>query len=423
MKRILAVSFVCAALCCSHVLAADWPGFRGPYGNGYADDGTVPVEWGKDKNVKWKVALPRPGNGSPIVSNGWVLVTCAEDKQGMKRSLYCFDRRDGKQRWVRTVDYDKEEVTHDTNPYCGSTPAADGKRVVVWHGSAGLYCYDLEGQELWGRTLGEFKHIWGYATSPVIYHDRVIMHCGPGERVFMTALDLASGNTLWTTEEPIEGNGSYNLKKLYMGSWCTPLIAKVGGQDQIICTMPTRVVGYDPADGKILWWCDGIRGNKGDLAYSSPVIAGDLCVSIGGFGGPGIGFRLGGTGDITATNRLWRNERNPQSIGSGVVIDGHFYRPNAGPGTIECLDPATGKTLWQSRETGEMWGSIVSAAGRCYVTNRQGTSFVFKPNATQFELLSENPLGEASNSTPAISDGQIFLRTHQNLYCLVGVSE
>jgi outer membrane protein assembly factor BamB len=178
------------------------------------------------------------------------------------------------------------------------------------------------------------------------------------------------------------------------------------------------VVGYAPTDGKILWTCDGIRGPKGDLAYSSPVIADDVCVCIGGYNGPGMAFKLGGAGDITAS-RLWRKESNPQSIGSGVVIDGYFYRPNADPGTIDCLEPATGKILWTDRAGGGvMWGSIVYAAGRCYVTNQKGSTVVFKPNPDKFELLANNNLGETTNSTPAISDGEIFLRTHQHLYCV-----
>jgi outer membrane protein assembly factor BamB len=168
----------------------------------------------------------------------------------------------------------------------------------------------------------------------------------------------------------------------------------------------------------MLWYCDGIRGPKGDLAYSSPVLAGDICIAIGGYGGPGMAFKLGGSGDITAS-RLWRIEVNPQSIGSGVVVDGHFYRPNAGVNTIDCLDPATGKALWSDRAPGSaMWGSIVYAAGRCYVTNQKGETIVFKPNPDKFELLARNDLGEVSNSTPAISDGEIFLRTHQHLYCI-----
>ena len=119
--------------------AEDWPSFRGPAGNGISGEANVPTEWNADENVQWKVALPRPANGSPIVSNGRVFVTSAEDANGRQRSLYCFDRRDGEQLWSHTVAFDKQMPTHKTNPYCGSTPAANGDVVVVWHSSADWY--------------------------------------------------------------------------------------------------------------------------------------------------------------------------------------------------------------------------------------------------------------------------------------------
>ncbi|MCA9143912.1 MAG: PQQ-binding-like beta-propeller repeat protein [Planctomycetales bacterium] len=413
------VAIVLLALVCAESASGeDWPGFRGPAGNGITTGEAPPTTWDASENVKWKAPLPRPANGSPIVSNGRVFVTSAQDDDGHKRSLYCFDRTDGKQLWVHTVDFAKTMPTHKTNPYCGSTPAANGKVVVVWHASAGLVCLDFDGKEVWSRDLGEFEHIWGYGTSPVIYQDRVILHSGPGERIFVAAFDLQTGKTIWEVDEPQQGkNGSEREDGKYKGSWCTPIVANVDGQDQVICTMPTRVMAFDPKDGGVIWTCDGIRGPKGDLSYSSPLLNEGILVSIGGFQGPGIGMRLGGKGDLTDSHRLWRNEKNPQSIGSGVFLDGYIYRPNAGPGTIECLDPKTGEVVWTER-AGTMWGSIVFVAGRCYVTDQDGKTLVFRPNPDKYEGLATNELGEPSNSTPAISDGEIFIRTFGHLYCI-----
>ncbi|HLY72942.1 MAG TPA: PQQ-binding-like beta-propeller repeat protein, partial [Planctomycetota bacterium] len=189
--------------------------------------------------------------------------------------------------------------------------------------------------------------------------------------------------------------------------------------EQVICSMPTRIVAYAPEDGRLLWFCDGLRFDAGDLSYSSPIVAGDLCVVIGGYGGPGLGVRLGGSGDVTASNRVWRNEKNPQSIGSGVYLDGHIYIPYTGANVVACIDPKTGGYLWKSRATGaEMWGSMVYAAGRIYVTDKRGRTVVIKPNPEKLEVLSTNELGEASNCTPAVSDGQIFIRTDKALYCI-----
>jgi outer membrane protein assembly factor BamB len=420
MRQVLAV-FV-AFVSPSFAIAADWPAFRGPLGNGISEETTAPLEWSKTKNVKWSAALPQPGNGSPIVSNGKVFVTCAEDAKGHERSLYCFDRQTGEKAWVKTVTFDKDDPTHETNMYCGSTPAADGKRVVVWHSSAGLYCYDFAGKELWKKDLGAFQHMWGYGSSPVIHNDRVILYTGPGKKeIFVAAFALADGKQLWRTDEPFQGDGDYRAKegefdKAYMGSWSTPLIATLDGKAQAICTLPKRVVSYDLTDGKILWFCEGIRAKNGDLAYSSPSLSGDVCVVTGGFGGPALAVKVGGDGDLTE-KRLWRNDSNPQSIGSGVVIDGYLYRPNAGPGTIECIDPQTGDIKWTERAS-TYWGSIVYVAGRCYAPGQDGVTLVFKPSPKKMEVLAKNSLGEGTNSTPAISDGEFFIRTMKTLHCI-----
>src|SRR5215204_3498910 len=176
-------------------MAADWPAFRGPRGDGVSQEDKAPLHWGgadKGKNVRWKIALPSAGNSSPIVSRGRVFITCAQD-EGTKRSLYCFDRKNGQQLWMKTVE-NAPEPTHRTNPFCGSTPVADGERVVVWHGSAGVFCYTLDGRELWKKDLGQQLHDWGYASSPIIHDGKVILNFGPGDRSFLAALDLKSGD-------------------------------------------------------------------------------------------------------------------------------------------------------------------------------------------------------------------------------------
>ncbi len=418
MRTMLQTALALTLVACS-ASAADWPAFRGASGNGIAAAGPVPHSWSDTVNVKWKVELPRPGNGSPIVSNGAVLVTSALDKEGRQRSLLCYDRSDGSLQWERTVKFDRQMPTHQTNPYCGSTPAANGEQVVVWHGSAGLHCYDLDGTHRWSRDLGEFDHMWGYGTSPVLYGDSVIMHCSPGKRNFLAALDLDDGQTIWKVEEPHTGDGNAREDGKYMGSWCTPVLTQVDGREQLLCTMPTRLIAFDPTDGSRIWWCNGIRGPKGDLAYSSPIIADDLCVSVGGFQGPSIGLRMGGKDDITETHRVWRVESNPQSIGTAVYVDGYLYRPNAGPGTIDCLDPRTGEIIWTERGTGAAhWASIVYAGGHCYATDQDGTTVVFRPNPQKCEIVNTNQLGDPTNATPAISDGQLFLRTSKYLVCI-----
>lgn len=415
----LATATLATGVLATATRAEDWPAFRGPRGDGTSAEESAPLQWSATENIAWKVKLPRPANGSPIVVAGRVFVTSAEDELGKQRSLYCFDRKTGQQLWVRTVDFGKELPTHETNPYSGSTPVADEHRVVVWHASAGLHCYDLDGKPLWSRDLGEFRHQWGYGTSPVLYRNKVVLFTGPGQRSFVTALDAETGKTMWETEEPQDGNGQERKDGKPMGSWTTPVLATIDGRERLLLSLPTRVNAYDPESGSIVWSCDGLRHGRGDLAYSSPIVVGNVCFVTGGYQGPSMAFRMGGSGNITETHRLWRKENSPQSIGTGVVVDGRVYRPNADPGTIECLDPQTGERLWQDRAAGAAnWSSIVSVGAHLYLTNQNGTTVVFKPNPEKFEQVAVNHLEDPSNATPAVSGGQLFIRTAEHLFCI-----
>jgi outer membrane protein assembly factor BamB len=342
-----------------------------------------------------------------------VFVTCATEK-GKQRGLYCFDRKTGKQLWSQVVPYAEKDPTHDTNPYCGSSPAADGQRVVVWHGSAGLYCYDYDGKPLWSRDLGAFRHIWGYGSSPVFLGDRIIMNCGPGERTFVTAIAAADGTTIWQQDEPGGASGEKGQDE-WLGSWSTPVVTRFNGRDQILVSLPFHLNAYDPANGTILWTCDGLD----KLVYTSPVIGDGIVVTMGGYHGPAMGFKPGGSGNITAAGRLWHvTKKNPQRIGTGVAVGKHLYMANE-QHIGQCLEIATGNEVWQTRmPEGLIWASPVLVGDRLYVANQIGTTIVFRPSAEKFELLAENRLNEPSNSTIAVSDGEIFLRTFQHVYCI-----
>ncbi len=398
--------------------AADWPFFRGPDRDGKSAETKLPLEWNKDKDIKWRVKLPSGGNSSPIVSGGKVFVTCAEDKKGIGRSLYCFNRATGKQLWVKTVTWDQPDTTHDANPYCGPTPATDGQRVVAWHGSAGLYCYDMDGKELWKRNLGVVRHIWGYGSSPIIHGDHVYLNCGPGTRSFVVALNKNTGDVLWQTDEPGGAPDKDATHPDWLGSWSSGLITQVDGKDQLLVFQPKHVNAYDLDKGTILWTCEG----AGLLAYTDAVVgevegAGKIGIAMGGYGGKAIGFKLGGAGDITATNRLWQSTAAPpQRIGSGIILGKHMYVVNE-PG-VECIEAATGKSVWKKNLGGAFWSSLVYGDGRLYATNQQGKTFAFAPDPTAFKLLATSDLGEKINATPAISDGQIFIRTWEALYCI-----
>lgn len=417
--RTLTASLVCLVIAAPDSFSADWPAFRGPRGDGISDESGLPVEWGPEKNIKWKAALPDAGNSSPIVVRGRVLVTCPEEN-GRLRHLICFDRRDGKELWRQTVRYDKRERTHQTNPQCSATAVSDGERVVVWYGSAGMHCFDLEGQPQWSRDLGEFDHVWGYGSSPILVEGKVIQICGPGERTFLTALDLQTGETQWETPEP---GGDASDGNRYVGTWATPVVIEIDGRQQLLCSLPTRAAAFDPESGQALWWVDGVSSGAHDLAYSSPMVGDGVAVIMGGFHGPAFGTRLGGSGDVTESNRLWHTgrERNPQRIGSGVVVGEHLFMANADNGlSLQCIEIKTGDVRWREQRTSEgvHWGSVIMGGGNLYVTGQNGITRVFKPNPDRHEVVAENDLGENSNSTPAISDGEVFLRTFGHLWCV-----
>jgi outer membrane protein assembly factor BamB len=265
--------------------------------------------------------------------------------------------------------------------------------------------------------LGSFRHIWGYGSSPVFHADAILLNCGPGKRTFVTAIDRRNGRTLWQVDEPggDDGEDRPGEKPVWTGSWSTPAIVKVDGRDQVLVSLPHHVNAYDPADGKVLWSCDGL----GELAYTSVLADGLFGVAMGGYFGPAMGFKLGGDGDVTEKGRLWlTTQPNPQRIGSGVIVGRHIFMANE-PGLAQCLELETGKEVWRERLTGaKIWASLILAEGRLYVTDQAGVTYLMAPNPDKFELLGKNEIGEPTNSTLAFSGGQAFLRTFEHLVCI-----
>jgi outer membrane protein assembly factor BamB len=390
-----------ALLCAFFLLPAavfgdDWPQYRGPLGTGVGAGAEAPVEWSLQKNVRWRTGIDGAGNSSPIVSKGRVFVTLSSEK-GRKRSLLCLDRASGKPLWTRTVEVPGEELTQKDNPYCGSTPCADGQHVVVWHSSGGLHCYDFDGKPLWTRDLGKFVHMWGYGSSPILHGGRVLLNCGPGERTFLVSIEVKTGEIAWKAEEP----GSKS--DAWVGSWCTPRIVK----EQILVAYPDQVKAYEPATGKVAWSVTGL----GKLVYADVAIGDGIGVATGeDEGGSSIGFKLGG-------GLLWSRPR-PLEVGTGLIAEGHLWTIDDG-GFVRCTQAATGKEVLKDRfPGGAAWSSVVSSGKQFYATTRSGDTVVFVPDPKKFAALAVNKLGEPSNSTPAISDGEIFLRTAKAVYCI-----
>jgi outer membrane protein assembly factor BamB len=402
------------------VSAANWPAWRGPRGTGVSEEKNLPIRWSPTHNVKWRVPLAERGNSTPVVWDTRVFVT---QPAGDRRTLICFDRAEGQMLWQTGVTSAETEPTHPTNPYCSASPVTDGERVIVSFASDGLYCYDFAGKELWRRTdLGRQIHIWGNGSSPVIEGDLCYLNFGPGETIYLVAVDKKSGKTIWKREEstgyrhPKEGDDRGNT---YVGSWTTPVLMPVEGKDQLLMSWPNRLVAYDPGSGRELWTCSGLN----PLVYTSPIYAGEIIVTMGGFNGMAMAVRAGGAGDVTESRRLWHHPKTKQRIGSGVIYNGHIYIHND-PGVAECFELKTGRLIWEERlkgsgPSGSNWSSVMLAEGACYTITQGGDCFVFKASP-QFELLSVNSLGEPSNSSVVPSNGELFIRTHRALWCIRG---
>lgn len=421
---------LCATICFAVPVlaaAADWPGWRGPGGQGLCSESDLPVEWdAAGKNVRWKVALPAEGNSSPIVWGDRVFITQATERSAWppvkpenfpagtsvggpavaeRRSVMCFARSDGTLLWKRDTLYKEAESTHSTNPYCSATPVTDGERVIACHGSAGIVCYDMDGNELWFHDVGRLEQVWGNASSPVLYGDLVIQWCGPGERTFLLALDKRTGDVKWRHDEP---GGDSGKDGKFLGSWSTPTIAPVGGKDQLVLPVPGKLKGFDPLTGRELWWIAG----AGNLIYMSPLVEEDVAV-LGS-----TAYRIGGEGELKRA-RLWRGTRGAQ-VGSGVIADGRMYLLADG-GVPVCYDLATGVDLWKDqldrRPGTTAWGSMVHAGDRLYITDQRGTTIVLAAGP-KYQLLAQNELKEHVNASLAISNGDIFIRTWKHLWCI-----
>jgi outer membrane protein assembly factor BamB len=411
-------------LCCfgdGSVRAEDWLAWRGPLGTGVSRERNLPLRWSTNENVRWHVPLPDRGNSTPIVSRGKVFVTQAVPGTG-RRLLMCFDRRNGQLLWEQGPSQSPAEPTHETNPQSSPSPVTDGERVIGWFGSAGLFCYDFAGKELWHRDLGRQTHIWGNGASPAIHGSLCFLNFGPGEPSFLLAVDKMTGKEVWRVTEPNADSGEKKPgvdKPAWVGSWSTPVVIHAGRRDELILTWPKRVVAFDPPTGREIWTCAGIN----PLVYTSPLYDAEsqILVAMGGFSGMSLAVKAGGSGDVTDSRRLWHHPKTKQRIGSGVIHANHIYILND-PGVAECFELQTGKLVWEERLRGpgpksDNWSSMVLAEDRLYAINQGGDAFVLRAHP-KFEVLATNSLGETCMASLAPSNGEIFIRTHKQLWCV-----
>jgi len=394
--------------------AENWPAWRGADGTGISDEKDLPESWSASKNIKWKLPLPEQCNSTPIIWGDRVFLTQGE-QQGAKRSLMAIDRRNGIVLWKESVSCDVEETTHRQNPPCSASPITDGKAVYANFASGGILACTLDGKKLWHRDLGPVLSRWGNGGSPVIYGDSLIVFHGPGTPSILYAFDKENGKTLWETEET-------PINSPIFGSWSTPVLLKAGNRNELVMPLPGDKIkgagyfkGYDPDSGEMLWQVDGL----GNEIYAMPIIdrSKKIIVGVSGHNGPTMAIQPGGKGNSTKSHLLWRTEKkNPQRVGSGIIHNGLLYLADA-TGILQCLNAKTGEVIYRERLGGNLWGSILLADGKLYVSNLEGDTFVIAASDT-FQLIAKNSLAESTYAAMAVSQGELFLRTHKHLYCI-----
>ena len=421
-SRALLAFGICLAFASLDTRAANWPGWRGPNQDGRSTEARFPTEWSPTRNIRWKAPLPERGNSSPVVWGDRIYVTQAMEAE-KRRTVICFSRKEGKLLWQQGTEFTGKEATHSENPYCAASPATDGKKVVATFGSAGVFAFDPKGRELWHRDLGPQAHDWGYASSTVIDGDRCYVFHGPGPHSTLVALDGGSGKVLWEQKlpEPVPTERFDGFKGQLpgrIGAFGTPLLIEAGGRRQLVMGLPEQLRAWDPKTGKPLWHSAGLN----PLVYTTPAWDGETLVALGGYFGSGLAIKPAAAEGDATSHRLWFEQRARKNrIGSPVIHGPHIYVMNS-DGIAECLELGTGKSVWSERLKGpgakaDTWSSFTLAGEKLYMVNQSGDAFVLRASP-KFELLAVNSLGEFTNSSFAHSDGELFLRTYNHLWCI-----
>jgi len=386
------------------VLAENWPGWRGPRGDGTSLEKNVPIRWSGTQNIVWKVPIPGKGHASPIVWGRHIFVVTAI-KEKKQRILLCLDRKDGKILWQRVVLEAPLERINSLNSYASSTPATDGQRVYISfldRDKMFIAAYDFDGNRLWEVRPGAFSSMHGYCSSPVLWKDKVIVngdHDGPS---YIVALRRATGQTIWKTPRP-------NRTR----SYCTPIIRQIDGRNQMVLSGTMCVASYDPDTGKQHWLIDGPT----EQFVASIVYNGELLFMTCGFPDRFIqAIRPDGRGNVTDTHVLWQKDRDCSYVPSPIAF-GPYFLVVADNGVATCFEAKTGKSCWRERLGPHYSASLVSANGLVYFLSDKGVMTVVKPGA-ELEIVARNELGQNTYASPAISDSQIFLRGAKHLYCI-----
>jgi outer membrane protein assembly factor BamB len=415
--------FLLSALCLPPAFGADdganWPHWRGAGANGSSPRGTYPVNWDAT-NLLWKAPLPGKGCSTPIVWAKRIFLTAPVEGQD---AALAFDW-EGKTLWQRTLGTEKTGKRGNSSG-CNPSPATDGQSIFVYFKSGTLAGLNLEGTVRWQTNLvagfGAESLFWDQGTSPVLTQDSVViarLHHGES---WLAAFDKANGQLRWKVprnyQTALEGDNSYT----------TPLVIGPAAKETILVWGGEHLTAHAAADGQLLWSCGDFNPKAMEYwpTVASPVVANDIVVVPFGRadrGQPRLhGIKLGGTGDVTASHRVWKSEEAGTFVPTPVVYEGRVYLVGD-HGEVECVDPATGRTLWRDalpKASASYYASPVIAAGRLYAAREDGVIFVARVEG-KFEILAENHMGEQVIASPVPVADRLFIRGDHHLFCIAG---
>jgi outer membrane protein assembly factor BamB len=404
--------FLMAVLSCAlwpglPVQGAAWPEFRGPTGQGHADDVHLPVKWSRAENVTWKQSVPGKGWSSPVIAHGRIYVTSAVPVgAGYSLLTLSLDAITGKIIWNSEVfKADSAGHIHMKNSHASPTPVIEGERLYVHFGHQGTACLDLDGNVLWRNTSLDYPPVHGNGGSPIIVDEALIFNCDGGADPFVVALSKSTGKVLWKTPRQTGARNTF--------SFSTPLLITVNGIKQVISVGSGLAAAYDPAAGEEIW---RVEFGQGYSIVPRPVNGNGLVFIATGFNNPSVlAIRPDGKGDVTQTHVAWTLSRSAPNTPSLLLVGEELFMVSDG-GIASCLDSRTGKLHWQERIPGGGYSaSPLYNHGRVYLQSESGDGVVL--NATkQFEIVATNPLEERTLASYAVSDGALFIRTEEHIY-------
>jgi outer membrane protein assembly factor BamB len=418
-----------------------WPQWRGPTGNGVALGNDPPVEWSETKNIRWKIDIPGKGSSSPIIWGDRLLVTTAipvgdengdhapqengrqNGQQGRRRGprgiqpdqvqqfvVYAINRQDGNILWQKTLREEKpHQGTHMTGTWASNSAVTDGKHIYAYFGSRGLYCLDMDGNLIWERDFGDMdkKMSFGEGSSPVLHEDKIFIlwdHNGPS---YLFAVDKMTGKDVW------------KVGRDEITTWTTPLVVEHGGTHQLIASGTNKVRSYDASSGELIWETSGMTAN----VIPMPVYVDGLVLVTSGFRGNALlAIDLDkAKGDITDSDAIvWRLDKDTPYAPSPLLYDDTLYFLKTNTAILSSFNAKTGAENYRQQrleDMGTVYSSPVGAAGRVYITDRDGNTTVIRHGPT-FEVLAKNSLDDGFDASMAVVDDQIYMRGHSHLYCI-----